>query len=172
MPGKRRRSICKLAWPQILLGLSPARMQPLFIVGTFTAKASFLLAAASSARISNNALITLCVASKALLPKLGSEEFPAEPKILIDIMLMHFWANVGCSSVSSPTIEQLAVGLPDSTKYRPPAKEDSSSEVATMVSGALGWPLAKVAAAPSATGKIPSCHKNPNRKTHYLYLSA
>ena len=72
------------------------------------------------------------------------------------------WAWMGLSPVGSPMMAASARGLPDSRRNRPPAMEDSSSQVAARTSGARSLRPAKAAAALSATGKKPFMSQAPS----------
>ena len=83
-------------------GLSPARRQPRFSVGTDTSKAGLRCAAASCARNASSSPITQCIASSALWPRSGSDECPDEPCSAIDSIMKPLWAKIGRKSVGSP----------------------------------------------------------------------
>ncbi len=118
-------------------GLSPARRQPRFSVGTDTSNAVLRCVAASCARNASSSPITQCIASSALWPRSGSDECPDDPCSAIDSIMKPLWAKIGRKSVGSPTTANCGFGMSEAARQRAPAIDDSSSEVATIVSGAL-----------------------------------
>ena len=101
------------------------------------------------------------MASKALSPRAGLDEWPDAPCTAIDSIATPLCARTGHRPVGSPITAAAAFGTPRAARWRAPSIELSSSAVATMVSGCFSRLVAWRCAAASARGKKPFMSQLP-----------
>ena len=81
-----------------------------------------------------------CMASRALWPRLGSDEWPLRPRMSMRSIITPLCRRIGLSPVGSPITAARPSGRPASASARAPDMELSSSQVARINRGCLkGW---------------------------------